>query len=304
MPIRRSYHFNTVRADKKDGIYLNDPCDLHFRKLSNYAEAPYGVDVDGNNVLGLGDRTGYKTNSGSLPVQIIGGMHYHHDTVAVNTVVNNDHNVIYANTTGGNVTITLPLLANELTDDRIIFIHKLERANTIIITPSGTDTVEGLTGTQYTVSNPDYGFSLIGDKAAGCWRRIENSSLPMWLSQEVPCSSNVTINSSTWTTIRSIVNVPFSKRDYIVFLSGSGWYNSTEIAYMEFSLFVNGVYQSPFCRWYNMQSQHHIPFSGSLVYAATASGLYTVEVRGRRVAGGNNFTMDNNDFISFNMLKC
>lgn len=302
--IRRSYHFNTVSANRKDGIYLNDPCDIHLRKLSSYSEAPYGIDVDGNNVLGLGDRPGYKPNSGSLPIHIIGGMHYHHDTITTNTSVNSNHNVIYADTTSGNITITLPLLANELTDDRILFIHKPEKANTLTLTPSGTDSIESLTGTQYQITNADYGICLIGDKVSGKWRRLENTPLPIQLAQEVPLSGNVTINSATWTTVRSISNVPFSKRNFIIFLSGSGWYNSTEVAYIEFALFINGVYQAPFCRWFNMQSYHHIPFSGSVVYSTNSSGLFTVEVRARRVSGGNNFTMDNNDFISFNLLKC
>ncbi len=303
MPIRRSYHFNTVRADKKDGIYLNDPCDLHFRKLSNYDQAPYGVDVDGNNVLGIGDRLGYKTNSGSLPVHIIGGMHYHHNTVNTNTIVNNDHNVIYVDTTAGNVTVTLPLLANELTDDRVLYVQKIVRANNLILTPSGTDTVEGFTGTNYRVTNADYAVGLIGDKVSGKWRRIENSSLSHWLSQEVPFVGSVTVTSSSWTTIRTISNVPFSKRDFILHLSGSGWYNNNEVARIEFGLFINTVYQYSICIWNNMESQKHIPFSGSLVYGTTTEGLFTVEIKARRIAGGNTFTMDTSDFISVNITN-
>lgn len=304
MPIRRSYCFNTTGPSRNDGMYFNDPCDLHFRMYGDYDRAPFGIDTDGSNVLGLGDRVGYKTNSSSLPIHVVGGMHYHHDKINANTLIGSDNNVIYVDTTGGDVTLTLPLLSSELMDDRIIHIHKLERANSLIITPSGGDKIEGLTGTQYKILVPDYGIILIGDKTSSSWRRLENCSLPLWLTQEVPFTGSVTINSAAWTTIRSIANVPFSKRDYMVFLSGTGWYNNAEQAYIEFSLFVNGVYQASISRWYNQQSLHHIPFSGSLVYAATLSGIYTVELKARRVAGGNNFTIDNNDFISFNMLKC
>jgi len=303
--IRRSYHFNTTNAARRDGIYLNDPCDIHFRQNADYPGAPYGIDSDGYNVLGIGDRVGYKPNSASLPVQIIGGLHYHHLNVSANTLIGNDDIIINVDTTGGNVTLTLPLLSAATTiDDKVISISKLVRANNLIITPSGADTVEGLTGTQYVMKNPDYTIGLIGDKTTGKWKRFETTPLPYLLVQEIPISAGtITINSGSWQLVRSFANFAFCQRDFFVHLAGSGYCDGTSINRFEFGLFINGVYQSSICLWNNQQSSYHIPFAGSLVYSTTTNGVFSVEIWARRIDGGNQFIMNGSDYLSFNITK-
>lgn len=299
--VRRSYHFNTESAARRDGIYLNDPCDMHFRQNSDYATAPYGIDSDQYNVLGIGDRPGYKPNSGSLPAQIIGGLHYHHNTVNANTNINADHNVVYVDTTGGNVTCTLPLLSTVI-DDKIIYIHKLVRNNKVIITPSGADTISGFTGVGFEFHNPNFCVKLQGDKTAGVWRIIVKTPHGIWLGHEYPVNPGIVINSALFQVCRSYPNISLSNRDFMVLLSGSGWCDNVAFAKYEFAIFVDGAQGPSICYFHNEEDTYHHPFVGQTLLYNTA-GIHTVDIRARRVSGANTLTLDLNDYWNVDLIQ-
>jgi hypothetical protein len=141
MPIRRSYHFNTTNAARKDGIYMNDPCDLHFRVFGDYSGAPYGIDSDGYKVLGIGDRPLYKPNSASLPIHFIGGQHVRVRHISAEATADVDDFCIVCELTS-NYILHLPLIATLPQDNKVFWIKGTEAGNACAITPSGTDVID------------------------------------------------------------------------------------------------------------------------------------------------------------------
>jgi len=301
MGIRRSYHFNTVTAGRLDGIYVNDPCDIHFRQFGVYTPAPYGIDSDASARLQLGDRVGSRPNSASFPIEIQGGFHEHVNSI--NTTPYNvtvDDLVILVDSTGGNLVLNLPAIST--VPNKILNIYKSVRANSVILTPNGGDTIDGFTGTQFSWANPNYAVRLVADSGANVWRRLMQSAQGIYLGHEYSVNPTVTINSGTFQSVRSYSNVALSNRDFAVLMSGSGWYNNNEFARIEFALFVDGV-QGPLLSWWNnSSSQNHIQYTGTgLLFNAV--GLHTVEIRARRISGSNNFTMDANDFFNLDLIQ-
>jgi hypothetical protein len=301
MTVRRSYHFNTTNAARKDGVYFNDPCDMHFRQTGLYTAAPYGIDADSTTRLSIGDRAGYKPNSASFPVDVIGGMHKY--SRVINTTPNNvtiDDLVLLVDSTGGDRVLNLPSIATF--PNKILYIYKSIKANSVILTPNGADTVEGFTGTQFTIANQNMGIMLIADNAAGQWRRLQASGKGVYLGHEYPVNPNVTINSGVYQVVRSYANVALTNRDFAAMITGSGWYNNVEFARISFAIFIDGVQGPELCYWHNQQSQNHIIFAGQGLMSNTV-GLHTIDIRAKRISGANNFVMDNNDFFNFDLIQ-
>ena len=301
--VRRGYHFNTTSAARKDGIYLNDPCDLHFRQNADYPTAPYGIDSDQYNVLGLGDRLLYKPNSGSLPIEIVGGKHYYIVEKNANYTLTIDDTVLRFDTSGGDRTLTLPL-TTAFHNGKTIYVNKITSANKLIFSPSGAETISGFTGTQFYIEDPHCIVKLISDKNAGIWRIYIVASRTYNLSNEFPMSSTVTINSGSFQTVRTWSNVMLTDRYFQFFINGSGWYNNVEFTRVRFALYIDSVIVAPsLCYWHNAETTKHLTFSGQCI-ARTTCGLHTLEVRARREAGTNAFSMDNsNDFITCDLIQ-
>jgi hypothetical protein len=232
---------------------------------------------------------------------MIGG--YHQQKTVVNTTPYNvtiDDTILVVDSTGGNRVINLPSIASY--PGKMLYIHKTVRANTLIVTPNGGDTIDGLTAALFSWANPNYGVTLYADASANVWRRLQQSAQGIYLGHEYPVNPTITINSGSYQFVRSYANVVLTNRDFAVLMSGSGYYNNAEFAKIEFALFVDGV-QGPLLSWWqNGENMKHVQFTGTgLLY--NAAGNHTIDVRARRITGGNNFVMDGNDFFNFDLIQ-
>jgi hypothetical protein len=305
MGIRRTFQYNTENVSMlNDGFQLSNYTDFHCRLTgANSGKKPYFYDVDNPNGLDLvtfGDRLNYKFNSqASLPVYIAGGLHLYDQILNVDHTLTVDNCILNFNTSGGDRTLNLPLTTT-FNNTKIVYVNKLVRANKLIIKPAGAETISGYDGTEYFLTNPDYAIMLVSDRVNGVWRIFNSDSRFQVLSNEFGVNPTITLNSGTSQLMREYTNVSISSRDFLLTISGSGWYAAADTSRFRFFARIDGIAgtDTNLCTWGNQDNNKNIPFSGRAVMNTTA-GLHSIQIRGVRETGLNTYTMDAN-----NWFKC
>ena len=301
MTIRRSFHFNTQGAARKDGVYYNDPCDIHHRTAAAYAPAPYAWDADSTNFMSIGDRPGYKPNSSSLPIDIIGSQRGRFRTVSGTITPDADDFALMGDASGGLVTINLPAIS---TVPRIIYfisnIAAITSTNLVVFTANGTDTIDGAASGAVQAGG---GIYLFADTTANQWRAIarrsriqevyKNLSGPFASTNSGSYSTLVTSGSLFFRGVPTLFIVSTSARD----VNGAAEWWKVDYALRFDSGADNGIGVLT----NNQQEQHEHTTVSSLLYPPV--GSHTVSLRWKRSAGAGTITMDSNDQIIIHAIE-
>ena len=310
MPIRRSFHFNTSpSALKNDGFLMSLYSDIHGRG-TDITKTSYWLDQNRGggspiDILEIGDKIGYKTNSvQSLPVSIVGGLGMPVTGLSTTPYIPTlDDSVLVFDTTAANITVNLPALSS-VQPGKMLTIFKKVPANSVFINPYAGDTIDGFT-TGYYLANTGESVSIIADQSTNTWRRYITPARGIYLNHEYGMSPTVTISSSSFQTVRSWSTVFLTAKDFMVVSNGSGWSDSTSVVVIEFVIFVDGN-QGPVLGWLDtQQSEYHVNFKLSGLLSNQSPGLHTVTLSARRKisVGGTNWTMDSNDFLNFDLIQ-
>lgn len=301
MGIRRTYQFNTEGAGRKDGVYFNDPCDLHFRQNGLYDAAPYGIDADSTTFLSIGDRPGYKPNSASFPVDFIGGIKKRFRIVTGTVAPNIDDYAILCNTTGGGVTINLPAISTVVRNVYFISnIGNLGGTNLVTINRSGSDTIQGATAFYLSAGTGVY---LIADNTSNAWQIIsarprlqeiyKNLAGPIATTTSASYVTLVTSGSIFFRGVPTLFIMSTSCRDVA---GADEWWK------IDYALrFDSGSDKGIGGLTNNHREQHeHTTVSALLVPPV---GSHTVSVRWKRYTGGGTITMDINDQLILHAIE-
>lgn len=302
MGIRRSYHFNAPGAGRKDGIYINDPCDLHFRQSGIYAGAPYGLDSDASTRLQIGDRAGgSRPNSASLPVEIVGGFHFSHkDVVFADSpyTPTADDLFLVVDTTGGNITINLPSIATY--PGKYIKIKKIVAANSVTINRAGSDTIEG-TETAVVITSQNKSYTLYAESSSSTWRQVENDFNRKSIYYNSDLATSTT--SGSYVTMASTGSEFFSGRPVIFFWNGSmALVNGSDVlAEIGLALQVDSGADTTIGLWTTNKANAHSSFGVTGIVIPTR-GNHTINMRWRRNTATGTPTIDTYDFVSLHHI--
>jgi len=87
---------------------------------------------------------------------------------SANTTLTEADDILYVDTSGGTVTVTLPLAAS--TPGKEFFIKKVAAANTLTVNPAGSDTIDGAASLSWTTDDASYTlYSVATTSAAYEW---------------------------------------------------------------------------------------------------------------------------------------
>lgn len=301
MGIRRTYHFNCDSAGRRDGIYFKDPTDLHFRQAGSYDDAPYGIDCDSTTFLSLGDRPGHRPNSASFPIDIIGSIRKRFRTVNTTTAPDVDDYAIFADTTGGGVTINLPAIS---TVPRIVYLIKnigpLSVSNLVTINRAGADQIGATTTFYLSAQTSVY---LFADSTANQWRIIAARPRVQEIYKNL-AGPAISTNSGSYATMATSGSIFFRGVPTLFIFSTSARdvNGSDEWWKLDYALrFDSGSDQGIGGLTNNHREQHeHATVSAILTPPA---GLHTVSMRWKRYTGSGTITMDINDQLILNAIE-
>lgn len=302
MAIRRTYQFNTPSSLLKNGILLNNTCDIHGRLIgSGYDSVPYCLDLSQNDRLIAGDRSGLNSDSLSLPFEIAGGLHVNGRIVSSSSVtITADDFAVLLNNSGNAQTVNLPALAD--TPNKLLFVKILSGDYNVTFDPSGSETIDGeSTWICSADTNIQKAFWLFGESSTE-WKIL--NLYPNAFNLLVDYSPSYSTTSGTFSTIATSSSVFFPGRKVMFFIMGRGKSSASSFLQAEFAVRIDGSGTDfAFAQWTDNYSDTHAGFSGCVMLDGSdiARGNHTVDLRGRRVTGTPTFSMDSNDYYQ---LRC
>jgi hypothetical protein len=300
MGIRRTYHFNAPGAARKDGIYINDPCDLHFRQFGLYAAAPYGLDADASTRLQIGDKASGRPNSASLPIEIVGGFHHSHTDVSTSPYnVTADDYLLCVDSSGGNRVINLPSIASM--PGKRLWIKKTAAANSVTINRAGSDTIEG-TETSRVLTSLYFTVCLFAEASSNTWLYLHNdfNRASIYYNSDLAASTT----SGSYVTMASSSSQFFSGRPVIFWWNGSmALVNGSDIlAEIGLALQIDSGVDTTIGLWTTNKANAHSVFgvTGLLI---PSRGTHTINMRWRRNTATGTATIDTYDFVSLHFIE-
>jgi hypothetical protein len=300
MGIRRTYHFNAPGAARKDGIYINDPCDLHFRQAGIYAGAPYGLDADSSTRLQIGDKAGGRPNSASLPVEIVGGFHHGHTDISSSPYnVTADDYLLCVDSSGGNRVINLPSIASFA--GKRLWIKKTAAANSVTINRAGSDTIEG-TETSRVLTSLYYTVCLFAEASSNTWLYLHNdfNRKSIYYNSDIAASTT----SGSYVTLLSSGSEFFSGRPVVFFVNGSmALVNGSDVlAEIGLALQIDSGSDTTIGLWTTNKANSHSGFNVTGILVPTR-GSHVINLRWRRNTATGTPTLDTYDFCSIHFIE-
>lgn len=297
MPIRRTYQINTQGSSKGDGLLLNQSADVHgLRTAGGY---PFALDISFDDRAEIGDYPAYKTGSLSLPARIVGGLEGRTRIINANDSATTDDLNILVDTSGGDITLSLPSIAT--VKGKIYFIKNIG-GNWLYIARNGSDTIDGDTTSQL---NQNGNIILFADTTNNIWRVNSRATRGQVIARSISVNPSVTTTSNSFSDVATGTSFYFSGRPCMFFVqgncadvNGSNEYNQTEFAFR----FDNGGSDILLCRHVSNLAVTHDPFSGFRIWTP-AAGSHIVTFRWRRTAGAGTITMDFNDMFDLNCIE-
>jgi hypothetical protein len=286
MTIQRSYQFNAATNNRGAGLLLSDYCDLHGRLHTDYTKMPYCLDIDTTDRLQVGDRVGFRGTGISLPVEIVGGFHENHTDVS---------------TSPYNVTaeVNLPSIASYA--GKILKIKKVSSSNSMILTPNGTDTIEGTLSSK-TITGLNEIYYLYAEASASTWRYLFNNHSMGSIYYNSDLATSTT--SGSYVTMATSASTFFSGRPVIFFVNGSmALVNGSDVlAEIGLALRVDSGGDTTIGLWTTNKANAHSGFNvtGILI---PSRGSHTIDVRWRRNTATGTATMDTYDFLSLHYIE-
>lgn len=301
MGIRRSYQFNCPGSTRNDGLNLSHACDIHGK--SNTGATPFMLDCSANNRCELGDYSGYKTSSNySFPVRIVGGLEGRHRTINTNDNITADDFNILADATGGNITLTLPLIST--VPGKLLFIRTITtNTNSVFITRNAApDTVDGMTTDELLTAGSFY---LFADSTNNIWRTVSRNTKGNFM-RNTSISPSITTTSASFADIVLSTSLYWTGRPvlFLLWATNSDVNGSNEFHKIEYTARWDSG-GSDYLLGYtvsNIANEHHT-CAGLRYLVPPSPGLHTIALRWRRQSGAGTMTMDANDGYDFTWIE-
>jgi hypothetical protein len=297
MSVRRSYHFNTNSSDRRDGLFYGSTTDHHFRG-TGYSDIPYGIDRSGNNYLDIGDYSGYKSNSSSLPIRIAGGFGHRIRILSASGNATVDDGVVLMDTSAATLSLTLPQASS--VPFAVLYIENIG-ANPAQILASGSDTIDGETQKDLHYREND-SVMIVADALNNTWRVISSKPKVFQLINNFAPIASTT--SSSYSTLYTSSSYRFSGHPLIMFFSGSFRDSnaSAEFYAAEFAFRFDSGTDYIIARGAGNINYNHQAVSGHILITPSA-GTHTVSLRWRRASGSGTMDIDTNDFLQLHSMQ-